>query len=257
MRRYYLDGELMEGDLRVPPDAPVLRLGLGGFDTVLWREGQPMHLERHLRRMEEAGRHLGIHPPADDHRQAVCSLLRSSSLARREARVNLHWLVLNTGEPAVLMVRASEYIPPDSRAAVALTLYPEVQESHLAGFKTHSSAHYHLACRYAAARGSFDAVLVSSTGEMLEASRGTLVFRRRGRLVVPDSKLRMRSISLEVLSEHVLVTEGATACGDLCESDSCFYLNSLVGAIAVQRVDDARLTADVDAAREFGRWIRG
>jgi branched-subunit amino acid aminotransferase/4-amino-4-deoxychorismate lyase len=255
--RYYFNGELVEGDLSVPPDAPALRLGLGVFDTVLWREGQAMHLERHLRRMTEAGQHLGIQPPADDHRQAICSLLQSSPLASHEARVNLHWLVLNTGAPTVLMVRATEYIPPDGTAGVDLTLYPGVQESHLAVFKTHSSAHYHLASQYAAERGFFDAVLVDSRGKVLEASRGTLVIRRGGRLVVPDSKRRMRSMSLEILSEHVVVNEGEMAYGDLRKSDCCFYLNSLVGALTVQRVDDAMLTADLDAAREYSRWIRG
>lgn len=250
------DSEGVQQAIALGPEAPGLLYGAGVFETLLVRDGQPIHLRPHLARMKSSMEYLGFVFPSQAPFEAIIGdLAQRSGLTIGESRLSIRSLVVEPTKPVSLLFRLTPYTVPNASDGIELGIFPMRHQSHLARHKTNNYLHPWLAW-HGRLEGCFDRLLLGLQEQVLEAARGALLFARDGEWLVSDPTWRLPSIALSLASEGLVVTERDIRLDEIDEEWSCFYLNSLVGCLAVSRIGDRRLTLDVDLAALFSAKVR-
>ncbi len=218
----WVDGRLSDaGRARISPFDHGILVGDGVFETLRVYRGVPFAWTRHLARLAQSARGLGIDLPASEElRAAAEAVLGANDL--REARLR----ITVTGGPAPLgsergdsrptvIVAASAYRPWPPTVDVVMSPWPRNECSATTGFKTISYAENVVALADARERGAGEAIFANTRGELCEAT-GSNVF------VVSDGVARTpalssgclpgvtRALLLELCGENGIPAEEAT-----------------------------------------------
>jgi branched-chain amino acid aminotransferase len=262
-----------------PSDAPLLRvtdrgfqLGDGIFETLRARRGVPIELDEHLERLRESAVPLGIALPADDEPliRAIAKILRAEGLAGdgTDGRTpgdaalritasrgalpgrGLAPAVAAAGAPvrATIVIQAWPHVPPSADAVerglwVVTSSVRRVPGSPLAGVKTTSRAESVYARLEAERAGADDAIVLTTHGEVGEATSANVFIVRGGRLLTPplDSGClagTTREWLLANAAVHDLAAEEASLRpADLVQADEILLSSSVAGLVAVTRLD--------------------
>lgn len=255
----WIDGRFVADALPLALDGPAFRCGMGVFETVLLHGGRPRRLERHLERLAESLKALGLTcalPGATEAARIVLETARANGLAGETARVNLFCFQDSPGGRASLCVQAAPYAI-DPEAARTLAVYPQAHVSHLCRHKTMANLHQRLAWEFARKHGADDAVLTDFQGNVLEAACAALVFSDGKAFYEPDTPHRLPSLALEAARPRLGPEAIPMTLADLPEFRHAYWLNSLGGIQPVLRIDATPFEPDWATCKPLLRELLG
>lgn len=209
------------------------RHGWGCFETLRIQQGAPRWLDRHLARLAEGCRFLGL-PEVPSPDQVSAFLQAHTDLGLRN-QGTLRLLAVD----GLLQVRVDEAPTPLSgplkvclsRAVTRLAASP------LNRFKTLSYLENRLLHREAEAFGCLESLALNERGQFTDGGRTTLLLRRKGRwLTPPQSAGALPGVARGLLLEAGLLEEAELAPGDLAHAEGIALVNALRGLLPVDEV---------------------
>ncbi|GFK94627.1 hypothetical protein NNJEOMEG_02474 [Fundidesulfovibrio magnetotacticus] len=255
----WIDGRLVPGTAALSLEGPSFRCGMGLFETVLFHQGRPRRLERHLERLAASLAALHLHrdlPAPSEAARLVVEVAHANGLAGETARVNLFCHQDRPQGEATLCITVTPY-SIDPHAARALAVYPHAHASHLCAHKTMANLHQRLAWDFARRAGADDALLVDHHGNILEAACAALLFSDGKGFYEPKTPWKLPSLTMEAARRHLHVEEIPLTLADLDRLRHVYWLNSLGGIQPVVRVDDRTLDPDWETCRPLLRVLLG
>jgi branched-chain amino acid aminotransferase len=251
--RLWADGALVDD-----PTTPVVRaddhglvVGDGVFETVEVADGLAFALTRHLRRLRDSARGLGLDIDEELVRRGVNAVLDDAP-ARARLRITV------TGGPSPYGSDRGDAGPtvliatgplPDWPPTTDVAVVPWVrnERSATAGLKTTSYADNVVALRYAHDRGAAEAIFANTRDEVCEGTGSNVFFEYDGAMVTPplDSGC-LAGITRELLVEWlrddgVPVHELATPIAALYRAREAFITSTTRGVQPIRAVDGAPL----------------
>lgn len=231
------------------------RDGGGIFETMRVYGGRPFAWQRHMERLVLAAAELGfpVPPRPSAMRDAIGELLAAQSLTDAVVRITVTRGIAG-GRPT----RAGAWIEAQPLAArlwrgtrtgdAAAIVSPLVFDlGWLGAYKTTSRMAWDLAREQAIAIGADEALLVSSTGELLEGSASNVFVVREGEVLTPPLASRIlpgvtRALVLQLCAElGVPARECVLQAGGLRECESLFLTNSVQEVLPVATLDGRAL----------------
>jgi len=238
------------GPVPIPPASPWLRHGVGVFETMLWTGGRLAWADRHLERAEAGLAALGLGPLPAELDVLLAEVVRHNQLVETTARVNLHLGPEREGGPVVPLVLAEPYVPP-SLDPVEIVISDGIHVCSLSRFKTQAYLPYRDATRRARAMDAWDAAFLDGEGRLTETGCGALLFADDEGLVAPDSQWKLPSVALAAVAGQRPVREEPVTLDDLGRFRYAWVLNSLIGAVPVDRLGAQDYVADPESAKEM------
>ncbi len=255
-----MNGEFLDlANARLPVDDRAILFGESVFETVRAYSGRPFRLERHLSRLADAVRLFRIDIPcsAEDIIGAVYLLLEQNGLdgAGRQARVRITVTGgqsegvkgLNKKGPAGLFILARPYEPPSEEAyrngvTLAVSGIKRNTSSHLSSVKSGNYMDSVFARQEALDRGDDDAVMLTTAGNLSEATSSNLFMVKGGEVLTPNLGCAfLPGVTREAVLE--LCAQAGTPCKPVMESletlmgaDEVFLTNSMFELMPVRRV---------------------
>lgn len=248
----WIDGRIVPSD-----DAVVsaldhgLLLGDGVFEALVVRDGRPVMIERHLRRLRRGLERLDITHGPDDTTliAAIDELVTSSGLDEARIRITV---TAGSGptarergpSPTVLVTidRLGASIPTTS-----LTLVPWArnERSPLAGIKSTAWADNAFALRYATSMGFANALFLDTTGRLSECATANVFLVIDHEILTPtlDSGCLAGTVR-EALVEAGVARERDLWPRDLDAADAVFITTSTTGVVPVIQIDERAYPAD-------------
>ncbi len=267
-----LNGRLMpEEQARLSPLDRGFLYGDGLFETIKARNGRVEFLERHLRRMREGARSLGIPFPEGLPIPSLIEEVLERNRLLDEASVKICLsrgvhegpLLLYPPSEPTLLILARPYTgpsPEDWERGISVTLersFHQNESSPLCRLKTLNFLPYLLARTRAREEGFDDAVLLNTRGEVCECTTSNLFFFRDGGLETPHPACGLlpgilREVVMECLaSAGSPVRETRPGADVLEDCEEAFVTNSMLEILPVARIEGRELRA-----RERTREVR-
>ncbi len=242
----------MNGEMRLAAepvlaaDNPGWLVGLGVFETLLGREGEPCLVDRHLRRLADGAARLGIDVQASEDAlvEALRRVMAENALSQGLARLRL------TVVPGTILVTATAFIAYPETVAVLTSPFVRNERGALTGIKSTSYADNILALQEAKRRGAGEAIMANTRGELCEgATSNIFLVRDDDAVITPPLRSGclpgvMREVVIERCRENgIVVQEEDCPMEALSYCREAFLTSSLRGVQAIDRVDDRALLA--------------
>lgn len=229
-------------------------IGDGVFETVKVVDGQPFALGRHLERLSRSASVLGIVPPEHSHlRRAVAATIEANRLPSGAAGRLRLTVTHGAGSPAdpytggcdpTVLITVVPQPPWPATARVAVAPWRRNEHSALAGVKSTSYAENAVALAHARSRGSDEALLLNTAGNVCEGTGSNVVLAMDGRLVTPDlSSGCLPGITRALVLEWCDVDEEAVPAQFLSMATEAFLTSSTRDIHPIALLDDRRLPA--------------
>ncbi|WP_316898058.1 aminotransferase class IV [Pseudodesulfovibrio indicus] len=249
---HYQKGTYSQEGVRLGATSPALLHG-AGFGEILYHNGRELcHLDLHLDRLLHALRSYGVPYETVDFHDVVTELLDRNGLRGQPARVDiLYPLDSDTASP-VVTARPHE---PKPYKAYRLCLCEERHLSALAGHRTANGLFHHLARQLARSRGFDDAALFDMEDNLLEATRGALVFEKQGVFACVDSPYRQPSIALDIARRVLDILPLRIPQDELPGFRHAYILNSLIGMRPVVSLGETGFVPDTDTCNRVSEAV--
>lgn len=245
----------INGTLVEPEQATVsafdhgLTVGDGVFETIKAIDGQAFATRRHLARLRNSARRLGLAVPLDDGelRRAIDAVLSSSAHPLVRVRVTVTGGVAPLGsergsaEPTVIVATA-ELRPPDASTAVCVVPWPRNERGALAGVKTTSYAENVVALAAARQQGCSEAIFETTDGFLCEGTGSNVFIATGGRLRTPPlSSGCLAGVTRDLVLEVTQAIEDPIPMDELWHAEEIFLTSTGRDVQAVHRVNDRTL----------------
>jgi branched-chain amino acid aminotransferase len=226
-----------------------LVVGDGVFETVKVTYGVPFALTRHLVRLQDSARGLGLAAPdADQIRAAVLDLLEDSGWPER-ARVRitvtagLSALGSERGESPLTVIVALGQLTEWGRQSDVITVpWPRNEHSAIAGLKTTSYAENVRALTYAHEHGGEEAIFGNTAGNLCEGTGTNVFVVTGGRLITPPlSAGCLAGVTRGLVIEWVGAAEEDLPVGVLAFADEAFLTGTTRDVQPIRCVDGLTL----------------
>jgi len=272
--KIWLNGALRDAETpALRTDDRGLLLGDGLFETLAVRNGRPVFLAEHWRRLAESAQELAIPLPfeAETLRSAIADLAAANGLSEASVRITLtrgpgpRGLSPPAAPAPTLFITAAPLGPPPlSWSAVTVSIRRN-ESSPLSRLKSLNYGDMILARREANAAGADEAILLNGRGGLCCASIANLFFWFGSELVTgapSDGVLpgiaRAKLLTLAA-ARGIEIHESAPALDEMRRASGAFLSNSLMGVVPLTRIDAIEFpvpaaTLDLqDALRELER----
>ncbi|HKO47717.1 MAG TPA: aminodeoxychorismate synthase component I [Polyangiaceae bacterium] len=251
----------------IPLDSEGLAYGLGFFETLRIQAGRPILLAAHLQRFELAWREFFQSAPPDvTWADVIAQLVRKNGLSDAVAVVKL---MATVGKPngarsvKVLFANAKPYSARpvlSSRAGLSLEIYPHCRHTPLASHKTLNYMYYKLAGDWAKRQGADEALILNPDRSVSETNSASVccVF---GNIACFPSSAHALPGTMATEVRRLLacwgfaVEDRRLTVEDLLAADHVFLTNSLMGAVPVLSLHDAKLDYDAPLCDEINRTV--
>jgi branched-chain amino acid aminotransferase len=255
----YLDGSLVpRSQARISPFDLGFLYGYGLFETMRTYSGRIFRLEKHLERLSQSAKLLGLPLNAFDLKKACHDTLRANKL--KEARIRLT-VSMGEGEaiPAppkhprpTVLVTATRYVPLSDEAyrkgykAVVSTIDRDSQ-SPLSRLKSANYLNNILARREAGASGVDESILLNERGFLCEGSASNIFLVSKGNLITPGEESGClpgitRQIVLELAQGlGIGISEREVRLEELLHADEAFLTNSIMELMPLVEVNGQRI----------------
>ncbi|MBM3156678.1 MAG: hypothetical protein FJ004_05275 [Chloroflexi bacterium] len=242
----YLNGALVpRSQARISPFDLGFLYGYGLFETMRAYSGRIFRLERHLERLTNSGKLLGLSVNAANLEKACYDTLKANKLD--EARIRLT-VSIGEGEaipdapkqpkPTVFIV-ASRYNPPPAEVyrkgfAAIVCSVRQNSRSPLSRLKTANHLNNILARKEAKAGGADEALLLNERGILCEGSTSNIFLVSAGRLITPSLESGcLPGITRQTVMEladrlGIKVEEREVKLEELLRADEAFLTSSLI-----------------------------
>jgi len=243
------DGELVADEqARVSVLDHGFNVADGVFETLKATPAGAFALTRHLRRLKDSARLMGLaEPDADVVRSGVADVLADAALTADEVgRLRITYtggagpLGSDRGnaEPTLVIALARTQRWPDT-TTLATVPWTRNERSAVAGVKSTSYAENVVALAHAHEAGASEAILANSRDELCEGTGSNVFVVRDGRLVTPPlSSGCLAGITRELVLEWFGAEERAVPYADLFEADEVMITSSTRDVHPVVRVDE-------------------
>ncbi|MBI9077421.1 MAG: aminotransferase class IV [Desulfatibacillum sp.] len=253
-RVIWLNGEFFpESRARISPLDRGLLFGDGLFETILAREGKPLYLDCHLKRLHESARYLKI--PWDrglDWKNILERLLHENRLETGLARGKIlltrgcaPGLGLPHADTPTRMVLAENYLPP-SQGAYAhgwdLFIPPRTFAPPLAAHKSLNYLYYMFTKQQAIDNGAHEALIIDKDGMVAETCAGTLLAFDSDGWFTPASEWQLPGTAFQQVErllriEGYIVRRRPVTVQSLKSARWVWAANSLMGIMPVRSID--------------------
>lgn len=252
----WIDGRVLPtAGATIPVSDHGLTVGDGVFETMKVVDGTPFALGRHIRRLRRSAAALALPLPLDDEAiRAACAEVVDAAGAAGVEVGRLRLTVTGGPGPAgsergdagptVLVVTG----PPsawDRTTAVVTVPFTRNPTGALAGVKSTSYAENVVALARAREVGATEALFADTAGRLSEGTGSNVFVVRDGALLTPSLATGcLAGITRELVLEvtDAVETDDLTF-DDLARADEVFLTSSTRDVQAVDRVDDAALSA--------------
>jgi branched-chain amino acid aminotransferase group I len=255
----YLNGSLVpRSQAKISPFDLGFLYGYGLFETMRAYSGHIFRLERHLERLSQSAKLLGLPLNAFDLKRACHDTLQANKL--KEARIRLT-VSMGEGEAApdlpkhpkpTVLVTAARYVPLSDEAyrkgykAVVSTIDRDSQ-SPLSRLKSANYLNHILARREARAAGADEAILLNERGFLCEGSTSNIFLVSKGNLITPGEESGcLPGITRQVVIElaHGLGighSEREVRLEELLHAGEAFLTNSIMELMPLVEVNGQRI----------------
>ena len=223
--------------------------GDGVFETVRIHAGRPVWLDRHLARLADSCKQIGLSLPDKPWPAIFQKVIDKNRVDHAAIRLTLSRGARDTGgsPTVVLFHRPLPHVTPSQRRkGVKLTLTTIRRlspRSHPTQAKTLNYLNSLLAKREAAERGAFDGLMATTDGYVAECSISNVLFIKDRTLYTPSLACGAlpgitRGVVLDMApSLGLQIREGRYRPAFLYEADECFLTGSGIGILPVQAID--------------------
>ncbi|MEU7577717.1 aminodeoxychorismate lyase [Streptomyces sp. NPDC041068] len=248
--KIWLNGGLRDLDsARVSVLDHGLTVGDGIFETVKSVEGRPFALTRHLTRLTQSARGLGLpEPDLDEVRRACAAVIEANPLPLGRLRITytggLSPLGSDRGDQGTtLVVALGEAAPrPDSTAVVTVP-WTRNERGALTGLKTTSYAENVVALARAREQGASEALFANTVGQLCEGTGSNVFVVLDGEIHTPPvASGCLAGITRALAVEWTGAHETDLPLDVLDRADEVFLTSTLRDVQGVHRVDGRQLT---------------
>jgi branched-chain amino acid aminotransferase len=235
-----------------------LTVGDGVFESAKVVGGEPFALTRHLARLGDSARGLGLpEPDPDVVREAVAEVLAANYGHAGALRLRIT-LTGGTsplgsdrgGSSPTLVVAVAPLTAWAASAKVLLVPWVRNERSATAGLKTTSYAENVVALAYAKARGAAEALFANTVGRLCEGTGSNVFLVRGGEVVTPPlSSGCLAGVTRALLIEWADVVERDLPTEALLDADEVFLTSSTRDVQAVHAVGDREVAPGPVTAR--------
>jgi branched-chain amino acid aminotransferase len=212
-----------------------ITVGDGVFETLKVLAGEPIALTRHLRRLTQSCRILGLQAPdLDVLLGAVAEVIRSEPEAAALGRLRITCtggsgpLASDRQDGAQTTIVALRPMQPwPSTTSAVVVPWVRNERSPVTGAKTTSYAENVVALAWAHERGFSEGLFGNTTGELSEGTGTNVFVVKSGQVLTPAlSSGCLAGITRELLLEWNLATEAQLSREDLESADEAFLTSS-------------------------------
>jgi 4-amino-4-deoxychorismate lyase len=246
----FLDNDfLQEEEAKLPITDRGVIYGDGIYTTLLVEEGTIYFLEDHLKRLQKQCAFNKIRPPHID-REAVFLLLAKNHAEKGTFRLKIYItggssteMALPLRESGHVFMTIESFSPPPYRP-LDLSLFSIPVMAPHAAFKSLSCLHRFYVADFASSKGVDDAVTLTESGLLLEASFANLFWVYQDTLYTPDPSLplyygvtidKVATIAREVNLKVEFVKKRLS---DIPEGASFYRTNSLRGIRPIGSIEE-------------------
>ncbi|MEV5239365.1 aminodeoxychorismate lyase [Streptomyces cinnamoneus] len=245
----WFNGALHDADTaRVSVFDHGLTVGDGVFETLRTTAGRPFALTRHLARLADGARRLGLpEPDLDEVRHACAAVLDANPLPLGRLRITYTGGVSplgsdrGTAAPTLVVAVVEATRHPDSTAAVTV---PWTRNEHgaLAGLKSTSYAENVVALARAREQGATEALFANTAGALCEGTGSNVFVVLDGELHTPPlASGCLPGITRALVVEWTGAKETDLPFDVLDRADEVFLTSSLRDVQAVHTLDGRQL----------------
>jgi branched-chain amino acid aminotransferase len=220
-------------------------LGDGVFDSLAIRNGSPVFLDRHLRRLRKGvDRLLIANTPTDEELSAALfQLIKANDIDAARARITITpgpgSSPRDRGAQPLTVISTSPLHHAPSSVSLCTVQWTRNERSPLAGIKSTSWGENATILRFATTNGFDNAILCDSTGRLSECTTSNMYLVIDEKIVTPslDSGC-LPGIIREVLIDEHFVSEQDLIPSDLALATEVFITSSTTGIVPVHCVDE-------------------
>ena len=207
--------------------------GKGAFETIKVVNGEPLFLERHLKRLKNSLKFLGIEKEISE--EKIYSYINKSE------EKNFALKLIVSDENFILTSRKDNYRVENKSFSLKIS---EVRRNSTSKIIYHKSLCYYeniLEHRWVVERGYGSALFLNERDEVCETSFANIFFVRDDKIITPKiSSGLLRGTMRDFLLENFEIIEEKIYAKDLDKFDECFISNSLMGVRNVKSIDDVK-----------------
>ena len=223
--------------------------GEGVFETVRIHDGRPVWLDRHLTRLADSCKQIGLSLPDKPWPAIFQKVIDKNSVDHAAIRLTLSRGTADTGDDptVVLFHRPLPHVTPSQRRrGIRLTLTTIRRlspRSHPTQAKTLNYLNNLLAKQEAAERGAFEGLMATTDGYVAECSMSNVFFIKNRMLYTPSLACGVlpgitRGVVLDMApSLGLQIREGRYRPAFLYGADECFLTGSGIGILPVHAID--------------------
>ncbi len=246
---YYIDGQFVPADQAVLPvdDLAIVR-GIGVFDLVRTRNGQPSFLDAHIERLFRSAAEVGLDMlwSREDIRRVVFETLKRNTVDEANIRIIVTGgsspdFMTPKGNPRLLVLVTPLPRQPDwwrTKGVKVITL--KVQRS-FPGAKSIDYLSAAIALRRARSVDAIEAIYLDDQDNAQEGTTSNLFIVSGGTLVTPGrdvlSGITRRTV-LDIAKAHYPVEIRDLPKGELLAAQEVFITGTNKGLVPVVQVDD-------------------
>ena len=209
--------------------------GKGAFETIKVVNGEPLFLERHLKRLKNSLKFLGIEKEISE--EKIYSYINKSE------EKNFALKLIVSDENFILTSRKDNYRDENKSFSLKIS---EVRRSSTSKIIYHKSLCYYeniLEHRWAVEKGYGSALFLNERDEVCETSFANIFFVRDDKIITPKiSSGLLRGTMRDFLLENFEIIEEKIYAKNLDKFDECFISNSLMGVRNVISIDKIKFS---------------
>jgi para-aminobenzoate synthetase component 1 len=244
LQRYAIRGdELVETmELRISPLSDGFQFAHGLFETIRALGGRPAFLERHVARLQNAARQLGLELPTnvDEWRERLARLAHANQLGDGSFKLVRFRDVGCAAEFAVS--RSGGYTADQYARGFRVRIATATRAGSLHGVKSLAYLENILIKRAAATDGFDEVLFADPVGNLPEGAVSNLFVVVGGRIFTPALGAILPGVARSVVLEicGALAEERAITREILAAADAVFLTNALLGVMPVAELDGRR-----------------
>lgn len=246
---YYIDGNFVDENAAVLPvsDLAILR-GYAVFDFLRTYNGNPFHLEAHLRRLRNSAALIGLGCPWS--LEELSSIVDQTLARNNYAESNIRLLItggesedsISPGQnPRLLVMVRPVKAFPETWYKEGTKIITARLNRYIPGAKSTDYIRAIVTLKDAEAAGAIESVYVNKADQVLEGTTSNLFIVRGNSVITPADEILpgiTRDVLLDILKPELPLELRPVPRQELLESDEVFMASSTKEVVPVVQVDD-------------------
>ena len=238
----FLNGQIVkEEEAKIGISDLSYQFGYGLFETILCKDGIPLFIESHYRRITHSARDIGMSFPIDlsDIKTWIKDVLKANKLTNARVKIIVS---KKTDDKFNVLIAASHPEPlPSSYSLLCKKLSRDINSVSYRN-KTTSRADSFVAYKEAIENGFNDALYVNEKNELVECTRANIYLVIEDKIITPllESGILSgvtRSNIIELAKkEEIQIEEKNVHSLFLNKAESVFITNAIIGIMPISKV---------------------